>query len=224
MDVNFVSLKSLLGKIQEELKERDAIKEEVYRDMRRATRLSKQSTLLVHQGRVKDAETPLEEAKRLLDKLHRKSRSHPDLAYSGIVDAAYEEYSEANVLLMLVKGGKFTSPKKLGVPSISYVLGLGDVIGELRRRVLDALKKGDVELAKDTLLLMEEIYVELLSMDDAFLIVPGLRRKCDIGRRIIETTRGDVTIETRRSSLEQSIKELKDAVQRKRKARKPKVR
>jgi predicted translin family RNA/ssDNA-binding protein len=60
-------------------------------------------------------------------------------------------------------------------------------------------------------------------MDDAFLIVPGLRRKCDIGRRIIETTRGDVTIETRRSSLEESIKELKDAVQRKRKARKRRV-
>jgi translin len=223
MDVVFVSLKSLLGKIQAELKERDVIKEEVYRDMRRATRLSKQSTLLVHQGRVKDAETPLKEAKRLLGKLRRKSKGHPDLAYSGIVDAAYEEYSEANVLLMLIKGEGFPSPKKLGVPSLSYVLGLGDVIGELRRRTLDALKKGDVELAKDTLLLMEEIYVELLSMDEAFLIVPGLRRKCDIGRRIIETTRGDVTIETRRSSLEQSIKELKDAVQRKRKARKRRV-
>lgn len=219
-----MSLKSLLERIQEELKKRDEIKEEVQKDMRKATRLSKQSILFIHQERFEDAKTLLKEASKLLVKLHKISKEHPELAYSGLVNAAYEEYAEARTLLMLIRENRFPNPKKLGVPSISYVLGLGDVIGELRRKTLDALRKGDVKLAEDTLLLMEEIYVELMSMDDAFLIVPGLRRKCDVARHIIESTRGDVTIETRRSSLEQSIQELKKIVVRKRKAGKTKVR
>ena len=219
-----MSLKSLLEKIQEELKKRDEIKEEAQKDMRKATRLSKQSILFMHQERFEDAKKLLKEASKLLVKLHKISKDHPELAYSGLVKAAYEEYAEARTLLVLIKENRFPNPKKLDVPSISYVLGLGDVIGELRRRALDALRKGDVKLAEDTLLLMEEIYVELMSMDDAFLIVPGLRRKCDVARHIIESTRGDVTIETRRSSLEQSIQELKKIVVRKRKAGKTKVR
>jgi predicted translin family RNA/ssDNA-binding protein len=73
-------------------------------------------------------------------------------------------------------------------------------------------------------LLMEEIYVELVSMDDAFFIVPGLRRKCDVARHVIESTRGDITIETRRSSLEHSIQELREVVAEKTKAQKTKVR
>ncbi len=219
-----MSLKSILEKIQEELKKKEETKEKVQKDMRKATRLSKQSILFLHQERFEDARKCLKEASKLLVKLHRISRDYPDLAHSGLVNAAYEEYSEAQTLLAIVKESRFPNPRKLGVPSIFYVLGLGDVIGELRRRSLDALRKSDVKLAEDTLLLMEEIYVELVSMDDAFLIVPGLRRKCDVARRIIESTRGDVTIETRRSSLEHSIQELKKVVSRKRRAGKTKVR
>jgi predicted translin family RNA/ssDNA-binding protein len=50
-------------------------------------------------------------------------------------------------------------------------------------------------------------------MDDAYMLVKGLRRKCDIARRIIEATRGDVTIEVRRSSLETSIKRLEETLE-----------
>lgn len=219
-----MSLKSLLKRIQEELKKRDQIKEEVHKDMRRATRLSKQSIFLIHQEKIGEARKLLKETSKLLRKVQKISRDHLDLAYSGIVDAAYEEYAEARTLLMLIEENKFPNPKKIGVPFISYVLGLGDVVGELRRRALDALRKGDVKLAEASLLLMEEIYVELVSMDDAFFIVPGLRRKCDVARHIIESTRGDVTIETRRSSLERSIQELKEIAVTQQKARKANVR
>jgi predicted translin family RNA/ssDNA-binding protein len=64
---------------------------------------------------------------------------------------------------------------------------------------------------------MEQIYVELMSMNEGYMLVPGLRRKCDVARRIIEATRGDVTIEARRDSLEQSIKKLEKIFGRKRK-------
>lgn len=210
-------LKSLLDKIQKELMEKEEVRQEVQKDMRRATRLSKQAILFTHQERFDEAEKLLKEAGELLAKLDKVSKNHPNLVYAGLVDAAFQEYTEAQTLLMLIKENKFVGPKELGVPSTSYVLGLADVIGELRRRALDALRKGNVEMAESCLHMMEHIYVELLAMEDAYLLVSGLRRKCDVARHIIETTRGDVTIEARRSSLEHSIKELEKAIGRKKK-------
>jgi translin len=154
----------------------------------------------------------LKETDELFAKLNSVAKTYPDMAYLGLVDAAYQEYAEAQTLLSLIEKNRFVSPEEIDVPSIAYVLALGDVIGELRRRALDSLRKGDVETAEDCLGLMEEIYAELMGMDEAYMLVPGLRRKSDVARHLIETTRGDVTIEARRSSLEKSIESLEKLV------------
>jgi len=221
--VSDVSLKSLLDKIQEELRKKEEVREDIQRNMRRATRLSKQAILFTHQERLNDAKKLLKEAGELFAKLREVAKTHPDLVYAGLVDVAFQEYAEAHTLLRLVEESRFFDPEELEVPAVSYVLGLADVIGELRRRALDSLRKGDVKMAEDCLQMMEHIYVELMAMDDAYLLVPGLRRKCDVARRVIETTRGDITIEARRSSLERSIKELEKIVGRKRKGEKTKA-
>jgi len=223
MVVDGMSLKSLLDRIQVELKEKEEIKDELRQDMRRATRLSKQAILFTHQERVDDAKELLKKASELLAKLEKISENYPDLVYTGMVDAAYQEYAEAHTFLTLVRQKRFPDPRKLNVPSIPYVLGLMDAIGELRRRSLDLLRKGDVRTAEKCLEIMEQIYVEITAMDDAYLLVSGLRRKCDIARRIIEATRGDVTIEARRSSLEYSIEELKKIIEKEEKTGKTKT-
>ncbi len=190
--------------------------------MRRATRISKQAILFTHQERFDDARKLLTEAAQLFTKLHEVSEMHPDLVYTGLVDVAFQEYAEAHTLLKLIEENRFIDPEEIKVPAISYVLGLCDVIGELRRRALDLLRKG--EMAEGCLQMMEQIYTELISMDDAYLLVPGLRRKCDIARRIIEITRGDITIEARRSSLEGSMKRLERILGRKGRVGKAKAR
>lgn len=207
-----MSLKILLSKIQEELRKRETVHEEVQKDMRQATRLSKQAILFTHRQKFKDAKKLLKETDELFAKLNSVAKTYPDMAYLGLVDAAYQEYAEAQTLLSLIEKNRFVSPEEIDVPSIAYVLALGDVIGELRRRALDSLRKGDVETAEDCLGLMEEIYAELMGMDEAYMLVPGLRRKSDVARHLIETTRGDVTIEARRSSLEKSIESLEKLV------------
>jgi len=212
-----VSLKSLIGKIQEELRKRETVHEDVQRDMRRATRISKQAILYSHQERFAEGRKLLKEAEELFVKLRKTAKNHPDMIYSGIVDAAFQEYSEANVLLTLVEEDRFVGPDELGVPAVSYVLGLADVIGEFRRRALDSLRKGDVKTAEKCLQTMEQIHVELMSMDEAYMLVPGLRRKSDLARHIIESTRGDVTIEARRSTLEECMKNLEKIVKSKKK-------
>ena len=203
-----MGLKNLLEKVCIELKQKEEAKEKTQKNMRKATRFSKQAILYIHQGRLLEAKKLLKETSKLFADILKLFKEHPDLYFSGIVDAAFQEYSEAQVLLSLVEKEQFISPESLGVPSIDYVLGLADVIGELRRRALDMLRKGNVAKAEKCLEIMEQIYGELMAMDDAYMLVPGLRRKSDVARHLIETTRGDVTIESRRNSLEHSIKKL----------------
>ncbi|UCC28328.1 MAG: hypothetical protein JSW29_02475 [Candidatus Bathyarchaeota archaeon] len=213
-----MTLKSIMDKIQKELKTKEEAKEKVQKDMRKALRLSKQAILLTHQRRFNDARKLLKESSKLLGELREVAELHPDLVYTGIVAGANQEYSEAQVLLSLVRENRFMSPEKLDVPVVDYVLGLADVIGEMRRQALDSLRAGDLKRSEHYLEVMEQIYVELLSMNETYMLVHGLRRKCDIARRVIEATRGDLTLEARRDSLEQSIGKLEKILGRKRKS------
>jgi len=200
------SLKTLLNKIRKELKEKEKVREKAQKDMRKATRLSKQAILLIHQKKLDEAKKLIKKAKEIISRLNDASTKYPQIIYSGLFNAARQEYSEANIFLNLIEESRFITSEEINVPSVDYVLGLADVIGECRRLALDALREADVEKAEKCLQIMDEIYTELMGMDEAYMLVPGLRRKCDIARRIIETTRGDVTQEARRSSLEKYLK------------------
>lgn len=203
-----MSLKEILEKIQEELSIREQLREEAHKEMRKATRLSKQAIQVTHQERLDDAKAMLKEAKKLFVTLHERAQDYPYLLYSGSVGVAFEEHAEAQILLTLIQENRFASPEEIKVPFTPYVLALGDVIGELRRRALDLIRRGNVEVAEKTLERMEQIYSELTALDDAYVIVKGLRRKGDVARRLIEITRGDITSEVRRSALERSISKL----------------
>jgi translin len=207
-----MSLKKFLEEIQEELSGKEEVREGVHKDMRKATRLSKQAIQVIHQERLNDAKAMLEEAKKFFTLLRGTAKSYPHLFYSGSVGAAFEEHAEAHILLTLIQEDRFPSPAEINVPVMSYLLSLGDVIGELRRRALDLIRRGNVEAAEKCLERMEHIYSELTALDDAYVIVKGLRRKCDVARRLIEITRGDITIEVRRNALEKSISKLEKKI------------
>jgi translin len=210
-----MSIETILEEIRIELMEKDEVRETFQKDMRKATRLSKQAILLIHQRRVRDAMTLLGRAGEIISKLNESSTAYPDIIYSGLFNAALQEYSEANILLKLIEEQRFVTPKEINVPSVDYVLGLADVIGEYRRLALDALREGDLKKGEACLQKMDEIYTELMAMDEAYMLVPGLRRKCDIDRRIIEATRGDITQEVRRSSLEKTLGRLEESIKEK---------
>ncbi len=188
--------------------------------MRKATSLSKQAILLMHQKKHEEARKLIGKAQEIISKLQGLAKEYPSIIYSGMFSAALQEYSEANILLELIQKSRFVTPDEVNAPAVDYVLGLADVIGEYRRLALDALREGDAEKGEQCLKIMDEIYIELMAMDEAYMLVPGLRRKCDIARRIIETTRGDVTQEARRKSLENYLKRFERAQGRKRQPRK----
>ena len=125
--------------------------------------------------------------------------------------AALQEYSEARIFLTLIKESRFITPAEVNVPSVDYVLGLADVIGEYRRLALDNLREGEVKKGEECLEIMDQVFIQLLALDEAYMLVPGLRHKSDTARRIIEATRGDVTLEIRRKSLEDYLKKFQPA-------------
>jgi translin len=214
------SLKTVLKEVKKELTQKDKVRENAQESMRKATSLSKQAILLIHQKRLEDAKKLVENAKEVISRLQDLANDYPEIIYSGMFSAALQEYSEANIFLGLIEESQFVSPKDINVPAVDYVLGLADVVGEYRRLALDALREGDVEKGEKCLEIMDEIYIELMAMDETYMLVPGLRRKCDVARRIIETTRGDITQEVRRKSLEDYLRRFEQAQAKKRQIRK----
>jgi len=200
-----------LKEVKKELKEKNTVRENAKQNMRKATSLSKQSILLIHQRKYDSASRAIENAKDIVTELREEANEHPDIIYSGMFSSALQEYAEANILQGLTREARFIKPDEINVPGADYVLGLADVIGEYRRLVLDRLREGDVEKGEAGLQTMEEIYVEIMALDEAYMLVQGLRRKCDVARRIIETTRGDITQEMRRKSLEDYLKKFEKA-------------
>jgi translin len=205
------SLKSILEKVKEKLTQKDNVRENVQQKMRKATSLSKQAILLMHQKKYAEARKRIENAKEIISQLQDLTEEFPEIIYSGMFSAALQEYAEANILLGLIRETGFVTPDDINVPAVDYVLGLADVVGEFRRLALDALREGNGEKGEEYLITMDEIYIELMALDEAYMLVPGLRRKCDIARRIIETTRGDITQEVRRKSLENYLKQFEEA-------------
>ena len=214
------TLKSILKELKKRLAEKDKARENAQQSMRKATRLSKQAILLIHQKKHEEAGKLIEKAKELISKLQDSAKEYPSIIYSGMFSAALQEYSEANILLGLIQEARFVTPNEISTPAIDYVLGLVDVIGEYRRLALDALREGKTVEGEKCLKIMDKIYIELMAMDEAYMLVPGLRRKCDVARRIIETTRGDITQEVRRNSLENYLKHFEQAQRRNRQYRK----
>jgi translin len=197
----------MIESFREEMREKSAIREELLSSSRKITFLSKQAIMAMHRSEPAEAKVKLAEAGKMLRKIEESLSSHQDLI-TGSMRTAYQEYAEAQIFLKVVEEDEFPTPKAINVPTAQYLLGLADAIGEFRRRALDSLRKRRLRHAEKCLQTMDDIYVELVSLEEAYAIVPELRRKCDIARRLIELTMGEIATEARRSSLEKSIKLL----------------
>ena len=214
------SLERVLQEVKNDLIQKNQIREETHESMRKATSLSKQAILLIHQKKYGEAQKFIANAKEKISSLQALAAQYPEIIYSGMFSAALQEYSEARIFLTLIQESRFVAPSEINVPSVDYALGLADVIGEYRRLALDNLREGEVKKGEECLEIMDQIFIQLLALDEAYMLVPGLRHKSDSARRTIEATRGDITLEVRRKSLEDLLKKFDPA---KRKSRgKPK--
>lgn len=142
---------------------------------------------LIHAGRSGDAERMLNEARTELKGVLEEG------AEAGVdAGVALQEYVEASVLLAVMQGGPVPTRAQLGVPSAPYLLGLADVLGEIRREIIEKMRKDDYATAVRLFGLMEGLYELLLPVRISNSILPGLRRKLDVARSMVEQCRRDI--------------------------------
>jgi translin len=193
--------------IQKNLAELDAARDGVFEVSRMAIRSAGRAIVELHRGDFAKASEQIASAEAALRDLEKTVRKREELKHQGNVGVAYQEYAEAKLLYCMMKEERILSIDEVGVETESYLLGLLDFIGELRRMCLNHLRAGQVSKAECSLEAMEGIYEDLYSIDHT-AIIPNFRHKMDIARKIIETTRGDVVTEVRRLSLENALRDF----------------
>ena len=187
---------------------RTAARDKALAQARQLTRACSLAIRAVHRDDTDGMDQHLAEAHKLAETLTTDLQEHPDLFFAGYTQDALKEYVEANVTCALIQNQPLLTPEELGVVDATYLNGLAEVVGELRRRILDILRHGYSEEAERLLSYMDEIYSVLVTMDYPDAITSGLRRQTDIARSIIEKTRGDITFSLRGEHLEEAIGRL----------------
>ncbi len=199
------NLRDIIGEIEARLDEKDEVRELALKSSRAIARLSSAAIHSLHKG--EDADTPLREAREEAMKLHSVLEEHIDLYHSGYVENALQELCEASIVHAIARAKPLPGPKECSATDASYLLGLGDAVGELRRFALEGLRRGDVAGAADHLKRMEDIFDALVRFDYPTALV-ALKRKQDVARSLIEKTRGEVAVATRGKALEDKIDHL----------------
>ena len=201
-------LDSIAENIRKEFDARSAARDKALATARQLTRACSLAIRAAHRLEAEGMAGLLAEARSLADVLHTDLKEHADLFYAGYTQDALKEFVEANVTCALIQGQPLPAPEDLGVSGPTYLNGLAEVVGELRRRTLDILRHGYSEEAERLLTHMDDIYDSLVTMDYPDAITNGLRRQTDVARSIIEKTRGDITFSLRGEHLEQAISRL----------------
>jgi translin len=175
---------------------------------RQLTRACSLAIRAVHRDETDVMNAHLQEARQLADTLRNSLANYPDLFYAGYTQDALKEFVEANVTCALIRNEPLLTPEELVVEPSTYLNGLAEVVGELRRRSLDILRHGYSQEVERLLGIMDEIYSVMVTMDYPDAITNGLRRQTDLARSIIEKTRGDITFSLKGEHLEQAIGKL----------------
>lgn len=201
-------LEDIAERIRQNFDVRTSKRDEALKQARQLTRACSLAIRAVHRDDMEAMEANLAEAQTLADRLRSDLKAHPELFFAGYTQDSLKEYVEANVTCALIQNQALQTPEELGVEDATYLNGLAEVVGELRRRTLDILRSGYSEEAERLLGYMDEIYSVLVTIDYPDAITNGLRRQTDLARGIIEKTRGDVTFSLRGQQLTEAIRGL----------------
>ena len=201
------NLDSFADRIRADLEKKDAAREKVLPLCRELIRYASITIRAIHRQEFDEAKKLLDESKMVKEALSQVVTGCEELRYHGFVRDAQKEYTEANAVFALVTGEPLPDPDGLKVDYTSYLNGLGDTVGELRRYILDSMRHGDLSHCEETLSAMDDIYTTLVTMDFPDAITGGLRHTTDQVRGILEKTRGDITLAVRQQELQNKLTE-----------------
>jgi translin len=204
------ALEDIVDRIREHLDEKNAARDRALKQSRTVIRHCSLAIRAVHRDEKDVAADHLAQAKALVDELQEDLKPYPDLYHAGYTRDALKEFSEANITAALVAGEPLPTPEELRVEYAAYLGGLGEAAGELRRRVLDLMRRSRAEEGERLLSAMEDIYGMLVTVDYPDAITGGLRRITDMVRGVTERTRGDLTTHTQQAELMEALRSVED--------------
>ncbi len=211
---NRLDLTTASERAQQELSVKHEAREAGLRISREVIRLSANAIRAVHRHDLDEAASLIAQASQRLEEAGAIREEIPDIYYSGFLADARKEYAEANITLALISGDPIPQAEALGVEMASYLNGMGEVIGELRRYVLDSLRRNQTDRCEELMQVMDDIYSLLVTVDFPEGVTGGLRRTTDAMRGVLERTRGDLTMTLRQLELEKLLAGWQEALPR----------
>jgi len=187
------NLDKIVNKIEKSIDDKDKIREQALRSSREIIIGCRKAIQLIHQKKMKNASTNIKQASVKLIGLYDMTQDHPDLSHAGFVENAAQEFVEANCFYNIMQGKDLPDPDKIQTTYSSYLMGLCDLVGELRRTALDSIRRGKAKIADKYLDMMEEIYDVIIRFDYPSGLIP-IKKKQDMVRSLIEKTRGELAV------------------------------
>ena len=205
LDMSLQNIKSSLNKIAKSLDAAQNSREYLIKNTRDVVISCSQSIIAAHKGDLKDAKKKLEKAQKLL--LVNRKKADSDLKRYLVTPE--QELVEASSFIAILEKKSIPSIDTLKVSNESYILGLLDLIGELKRHVFDNIRIGKSKEASRIFEIMENLYLYLYPFAMYDKLVKEARKKLDVNRRLIEDARSAVTEEVRRANLIDSMNKFK---------------
>ena len=189
----------------EQLSTRNRDREEGLSVSREVIRLSANAIRAVHRSDYNEASRLISSASDRLQAAEHIRSDSPLIYNAGFMNDARKEFTEANITLAVISGKDIPTAEELGIDPPAYLNGMAEVIGELRRYILDGLRKDSVGRCEELMEVMDEIYGVLVTVDFPEAVTGGLRHTTDAMRGVLERTRGDLTIALRQRALEAQL-------------------
>ena len=184
-------IKEYIDRITPKLQERFDSREKLLLLSREVIRYAGETISLSHRLKKEEATKKYELALQKMKELKSIVDNYPELLY-GDIGTAFQEVAEASIVYSVYFDEKVPTAEELGIPDVYYILGIADAVGELRRRVLELLRRGEKDKAEETYAIMEELYEILWELEYPKALVPNLRQKIDTLRRLLEETNHDL--------------------------------
>ena len=202
--MSFTNVHGSLDEINREFRNIEERREILIKNTRDMVMLCSKSIIALHNNEMDNASIKISQAKIMLDKF--KEYAKTDL--QKYIAVAEQEFVEAYVLKSIVEESSLPSKTELNVSGSGYLTGLLDCIGELKRMVYDRMRAGEAEDATKLFAIMQDLYSIVYPFAVYDNLIPGLRRKLDVSKMLIEDIRALITEETRRAIIIKAVNNL----------------
>ena len=182
-----------LDEIRTILDARFAAREKGITGSRKVIRASANAIRALHRSEWEEAERLIGDAEQELTEIWAALEGQPELVGAGFVSDAAKEYAEARITQAVFLEEEIPGFEDLSMDPVPYLHGLGEAVGEMRRRMLDMLRDEKLEEAEALLDHMDEIVDNLATVDYPDGMTSGLRRTTDVSRSLVERSRSDLT-------------------------------